>query len=243
MTVMFNASMAVVFNATMTVVFSAAMTVVFNASMTVVFSAVMTVVFNATMTVVFSAVMTVVFNATMTVVFNATMTVVFNATMTVVFSATMTVVFNSTMTMMFNATMTMVFSAAKTIQSKQFRDNLYKKQKMTDPLSVGFGRLKINLNTYNKILKNSIRLAKKNYYENIFAKFKNDTRATWKTINEILNRTKRQKSFPCFFKDGNNIISNKMNIANKFNSFFINVGKNLNNAINMPHNKSFNDYL
>ncbi len=32
---------------------------------------------------------------------------------------------------------------------------------MTDPLSVDFARLKINLNTYNKILKNSIRLAKK----------------------------------------------------------------------------------
>ncbi len=114
---------------------------------------------------------------------------------------------------------------------------------MTDPLSVDFARLKINLNTYNTILKNSIQLAKKLYYEKIFAKFKNDIRATWKTMNEILNRIKRKKSFPCFFKDGNNIISNKMNIANRFNSFFTNVGKKLNNAINMPHNKSFNDYL
>ncbi len=53
----------------------------------------------------------------------------------------------------------------------QFRDNLYKNlKKMTDPLSVDFARLKINLNTCNKILKNSIRLAKIIYYENIFAK-------------------------------------------------------------------------
>ncbi len=51
---------------------------------------------------------------------------------------------------------------------------------MTDPLSVDFYRLKINLNTYNKILKNSIRLAKKYYYEKIFSKFKNDIRANWK---------------------------------------------------------------
>ncbi len=36
----------------------------------------------------------------------------------------------------------------------------------------------------------------------MFAKFKNDIRATWKTINEIPNRIKRTKSFPCFFKDG-----------------------------------------
>ncbi len=62
-------------------------------------------------------------------------------------------------------------------------------------------------------------------------------------MNEILNRTKRKKSFPSFFRDGNNIISNKMNIANKFNSFFTNVEKNLNNAISLPHDKSFKDYL
>ncbi len=82
---------------------------------------------------------------------------------------------------------------------------------MTDPIFADFARLQINLNTYNKILKNSIRRI---YYEKIFNKFKNDIRATWKTINEILNRTKRKKSFPYFFRDGNNIISNKMNKAN-----------------------------
>ncbi len=34
-----------------------------------------------------------------------------------------------------------------------------------------------------------------------------------------------------------------MNIANKFNTFFTNVGKNLNNAINLPLDQSFKDYL
>ncbi len=47
------------------------------------------------------------------------------------------------------------------IESIQFRDNLYKKIKMTDPTSIEFARLQINRNTYNKILKNSIRLCKK----------------------------------------------------------------------------------
>ncbi len=73
----------------------------------------------------------------------------------------------------------------------QFRDNLYKKLKLTDPLSVDFVRLQINLNTHNKILQNSIRLAKRIYYEILFAKFKDDIRDTWKTVNDILNRTKR----------------------------------------------------
>ncbi len=38
---------------------------------------------------------------------------------------------------------------------------------MTDPISVDFARLQINLNTYHKILKNSIQLAKRSYYGNI----------------------------------------------------------------------------
>ncbi len=34
-----------------------------------------------------------------------------------------------------------------------------------------------------------------------------------------------------------------MNISSRFNSFFTNVETNLNNAIDKPHKKSFNDYL
>ncbi len=54
---------------------------------------------------------------------------------------------------------------------------------MIDPISADFDRLQINLNTYNKILKNSIRLAKRIYYEKYLIKFKIDIPATWKTIN------------------------------------------------------------
>ncbi len=46
------------------------------------------------------------------------------------------------------------------IKSIQYRDNLYKKLKMSDPLAVEFATLKINLNSPNNTLKNSIRLAK-----------------------------------------------------------------------------------
>ncbi len=79
------------------------------------------------------------------------------------------------------------------IRSIQYRDDLCKTFKMADPISNEFATTKINLNTYNKILKNLIRLAKQFYYETIFAKLKNDTKATWKPINKILNRTKRKK--------------------------------------------------
>jgi len=129
------------------------------------------------------------------------------------------------------------------IKSITFRDNLYKTLKMTNPTSAEHDARKINLKTFNTILKKVIRETKKSYYETIFNKYKGDIKGTWKTINDILNRTKRKKTFPLFFKDGNTIITSKLVIANKFNSFFTNIGPKLSNIINAPNNKSFKTYL
>jgi len=76
------------------------------------------------------------------------------------------------------------------IHSIQYRDDLYKAHKMTDPTSAEHDRQKNNLKTFNAILKRSVRLSKRNYYETIFNKLKNDIKGTWKTINGILNKTK-----------------------------------------------------
>ncbi len=102
---------------------------------------------------------------------------------------------------------------------------------------------KINLKTYNTILKKKYSLSKKSYYEIIFLKFKDDIRGTWKTINDILNKIKRKKSFPYFFKEGEIISTNKSIITNQFNSFFTNIGLNLSAKINIPRNKNFQNYL
>ncbi len=129
------------------------------------------------------------------------------------------------------------------IRSIQYRDNLYKKHKMTASNSPEFDIQKINLKTYNNILKKSIHLAKKIYYETLFQKFKDDIKGTWKTINGILNKTKRKRNFPCFFRDGDKILNDKRVITNKFNKYFANVGFNLSENIKMPRNKTFHNYL
>ena len=46
------------------------------------------------------------------------------------------------------------------LKSIRFRDNLYKKLKLTNPVLREYEILYINLQTYNKILKRSIRVAK-----------------------------------------------------------------------------------
>ena len=129
------------------------------------------------------------------------------------------------------------------IRSIKFRDTLYKNLKSKLPGTEEFNHHKINLNTYNNILKRSIREAKKLYYESCFDRYKTDIRKTWSTINDILNKTKKKKDFPEFFKDGNILINDRLTIANKFNVFFTNIGPNLASEINTPNHKHFKDYL
>ncbi len=91
---------------------------------------------------------------------------------------------------------------------------------------------KNNIKTYNTTLKKSICLSKKSYYELLFQNFQNDIKDRWKTINEILIRTKRKGSSDSSFLDGEHITDLSI-ITNKFNNCFINIGTNLSNQIKM----------
>ncbi len=73
---------------------------------------------------------------------------------------------------------------------------------MTNPDSQLFNTEKINLKTYNAILKKSIRFAQKQYYEVLFIKFKDDKCDTWKIINVILNKVRRKNLFQTSSKMG-----------------------------------------
>ena len=72
------------------------------------------------------------------------------------------------------------------LKSIKYRDNLFMKLKHTDPNSANYLNLKINLKTYNNILKNSIRKAKQMYFTILFNKCKNDIKKTWNTIKSVL---------------------------------------------------------
>ena len=54
------------------------------------------------------------------------------------------------------------------LRSIQYRDKLYKQQKLIHPNSSNYEIININLKTYNTILKHTIRAAKKVYFENRF---------------------------------------------------------------------------
>ena len=129
------------------------------------------------------------------------------------------------------------------IRSITFRDKLYNSMKSAQPHSQEYYKYKTNLQTYNRILKQNIRLAKKSYYDDCFDKFRNDIKKTWLTIKEILQKSNKTKSFPNSFMINNTNIRDPHVIANEFNKYFVNIGPNLAENILPPINKSFTDYL
>ena len=93
----------------------------------------------------------------------------------------------------------------------------------------------VNLHTYNKILRRTIRLAKRNYYHNLFKKYSNNIKQTWTEINIMLNKAKNKVKIPDYFKLDGKKIYDKRETANEFNSFFTNIGPSLANNIKKGH--------
>ena len=129
------------------------------------------------------------------------------------------------------------------LKSIRFRDNLYKKLKLTNPVLREYEILYINLQTYNKILKRSIRVAKQLFLESTFNRYKFDIRNTWKTINEILSGNHKTTCFPNSLSINGNEITNQLHIVTEFNVFFTNIGLNLSNHIAYSGEKDCEYYL
>ena len=106
------------------------------------------------------------------------------------------------------------------LKSIRYRDQLYKKLKLTNPNSPNYDTIKTNLKTYNLILKQNINSAKQIYYETCLHHFRNDIRNTWKTINEIHTNNQTKHKLPTVFKENGTDITDNINIANKCNTFF-----------------------
>ena len=127
------------------------------------------------------------------------------------------------------------------LHSIKFRDNLYRELKKACPNSDIYSTIKVNLRTYNKILKRNILLAKQMHYKIKFDKYKNDIKGTWGVIRK--NKTHSKKDYPEQFNLNGVHESNRIIIANNFNEYFTNIGEELASKITDPVGKSHTDYL
>ena len=129
------------------------------------------------------------------------------------------------------------------IHSIRFRDTLYKRIKNTSDNDEIYQTLKINLKTYNRMLKKTIRAAKIKYYNQSFKNCGNDIKKTWNLIKEVTTNAVKSKTFPKTFMTNNIPCSNKQTIANDFNKYYVNIGSSLASKITQPSNITFSSYL
>ena len=116
------------------------------------------------------------------------------------------------------------------LKSIRYKDKLYRQLKMTDPLIPQYNFLKTNLKTYSTILKRNIRLAKICIILICSINQKNDSKRTWKQINDLISSRNQYKQHN-YFKTNDSILTDHTDIANNFNSYFTNIGPNLANKI------------
>ena len=87
-----------------------------------------------------------------------------------------------------------------------------------------------------------IKKSKKQYYTEYFADNVNNTKKTWEGIRKIVN-IKKMSSKPSQLKISGKIIDADKKLATNFNNFFVNVGKNTENAIPKVPNISPSNFL
>ena len=113
------------------------------------------------------------------------------------------------------------------LKSIKFRDKLYRKKCSTPVTSPAHLTYKINLATYNKILKKIMRASKAQYYFRKFDQCKGNSKQTWKHINEVLGRHVSQVELPGHLIYEGQRFEHQSQVLDCFNLHFSSVGRKL----------------
>ena len=88
--------------------------------------------------------------------------------------------------------------------------------------------------TYKNKLNHTLHLAKRLYYEKKLQDVKSNTHATWKILNEVMNRKKSKPQVNTVFRSDNLEIFDPVEVANRFSCYFSSIGPNLGRKIQSP---------
>lgn len=100
---------------------------------------------------------------------------------------------------------------------------------------------------YRNRLTQVIRLSKRKYYTDLLENYQGNQKKSWDVLNEVLCRKQKKTVLPdTIINEASSDIENATEItdlANKFNHYFINIGKALSDDIAQPHDATFKQYL
>ena len=103
-----------------------------------------------------------------------------------------------------------------------------KKQRMYRTHFLSKGMKKINeYKQYANMLTVLKNKSKAHYYSTQFSKYTGNLKQTWKLIVALIKRKTKSQSYPTRIVHNNKIFTQQADIAELFNSFFVNVGPNL----------------
>ena len=120
------------------------------------------------------------------------------------------------------------------INSILTRNKLYKKS-LLDSSEIN----KVKYKKYRNILTTLIRLSRKMFYSQKIESTKSNNNSLWQIIKDLVG--KKKQNIPKYFKDDDKEINEPEQIANMFNTFFVNIGPRLASKINSRTN--FKQYL
>ena len=123
------------------------------------------------------------------------------------------------------------------LKSRKSKNMLYKKF-IKNPNERNESIYKTYRNKFNKIKK----AAKKCYYNKEFEEHKGNLKYPWKLIKEVINKNKVKMQLSDYFNENETIISDPVEISNKFNEYLINVGPKLAERI-QNNNVNFTTFL
>ena len=126
------------------------------------------------------------------------------------------------------------------VRSIATRDKLYASLKKMSVTSAEYPALTINLKVFKKILKHSIKDAKKSYYCEHFQKYKLDLK---KDIRNYQTNTEQRSRISHIQGFHIKKFKNEKCIADAFNQYFTNIGPNLAAKIMAPQNISYKSHL
>jgi hypothetical protein len=123
------------------------------------------------------------------------------------------------------------------IQSSITKSELLSK-KLKCPTTSNIDKYKVYCNIYNKLL----RVAKRNYYCEQIEINKGDMKKTWLTLRNALNQNVCKTELPEYFIHKNRKITNGKQIAQNFNKFFSDIGRDISSKV-PPSESHYTNYL
>ena len=129
------------------------------------------------------------------------------------------------------------------IESIKTKDDMYTTLCSLNPRADNYDRVEAEYKSYCSKLQSAIRKAKSKYYKDLFQKCIGEVKKTWKHINTLLGRKRKNSDFPTHFIDNGRIVKDDKEIAEAFNNFFTNIGPILAKDIKPTTSQTYKSFL